>query len=612
MIRTIIAIVALGLALAARGGEACFSYAQPGAADDVVGTGKAQAYDVAIKLDGATFAGSKVKSMSVPLSSSANITDVKVWLTKKLSLSSSVNAPDIMSASAKSVDGMLTYTLAEPVTIGADGLFVGYSFNVFVADKDTEEPVQVVKGTEYTGLYLHGGTTWRSWTQVARTLKVVSKMTVTLEGDYADNDIRLGIAEDDITADLRKDRLTIPVSISNMGSFGPKDLELSYAFNGGAATTMNLKVEAPKSLYGQNVQFDLPVTNEARQGDNTLAIRIEKVNGQADINEQKAISLSMYGVTEYPVNRPLMEEYTGLWCSWCPRGFAALEYMSRMYPEQWIGVAWHGDDDMSIMRSAYFPTNVSTYPNATLNRGALIDPYWGAGEDGSTTIEDDWLAARAEFTPIAVDVVACRLAANPSNIMAQAAVRPVRPLKGDYRLLYYLVSDGLSNEDWVQLNQYAGSNPNNYAFPEMKQFCQGKAYMHGLVFNDIISMTSDVKGIAGSLPGELAVNSIYTHEYEFATAGVVNLKGYDLIGTAKSLHVVAAVVDYSTGRVVNSAKCTVSNIDGVADAVGEATVLSCEYYDLQGRPADANTRGLKIVRSVMSDGSVRVGKVAGL
>lgn len=133
--------------------------------------------------------------------------------------------------------------------------------------------------------------------------------------------------------------------------------------------------------------------------------------------------------------------------------------------------------------------------------------------------------------------------------------------------------------------------------------------MTNLVFNDVLAMATLARGLADSLPGTLEIGSEYTYSYTFETAGKETLQKYDIITPAKSLRIVAFVVDGATRTVINSAQVSIDNPSGIANVAVDATPIAIEYFDLQGRRiADTAPSGIVIERRIMSDGSCQSAK----
>lgn len=79
--------------------------------------------------------------MAVP----GGIANPVAWLSSELKLKRKngryLNAPDIAEATATVTDGVLSVSFAEPYVIPAEGVYVGYSFEVIELDASTSAPV---------------------------------------------------------------------------------------------------------------------------------------------------------------------------------------------------------------------------------------------------------------------------------------------------------------------------------------------------------------------------------------------------------------------------------------------------------------------------------------
>lgn len=71
----------------------------------------------------------------------------------------------------------------------------------------------------------------------------------------------------------------------------------------------------------------------------------------------------------------VVEEGTGTWCQWCPRGIVGIHSMTEKYPNDFIPIAVHVKDEM--MANTYSPLlaqHFSGYPSCTMNRLYHFDP----------------------------------------------------------------------------------------------------------------------------------------------------------------------------------------------------------------------------------------------
>ena len=80
----------------------------------------------------------------------------------------------------------------------------------------------------------------------------------------------------------------------------------------------------------------------------------------------------------------VMEEFTGTWCGWCPRGMRAVELLSEIYGDRFIPIGVHYNDVFESADFKYILDNYASggFPGCTLNRLTSSDPYNGSGEHG--------------------------------------------------------------------------------------------------------------------------------------------------------------------------------------------------------------------------------------
>lgn len=70
----------------------------------------------------------------------------------------------------------------------------------------------------------------------------------------------------------------------------------------------------------------------------------------------------------------LAEEATGTWCTWCPRGAVFMAKMKEDYPDDFIGIAVHNQDPMTLTSYNTGLTNLpgfSGFPSVVVRRQIL-------------------------------------------------------------------------------------------------------------------------------------------------------------------------------------------------------------------------------------------------
>jgi thiol-disulfide isomerase/thioredoxin len=83
-----------------------------------------------------------------------------------------------------------------------------------------------------------------------------------------------------------------------------------------------------------------------------------------------------------------MEEYTGTWCGWCPRGIVGLQLVNETYGDRVQTIAVHYDDPMET--SVYYSLLPGSFPNATVNRGEDTGIADEALNDKGQTRDGKW------------------------------------------------------------------------------------------------------------------------------------------------------------------------------------------------------------------------------
>jgi hypothetical protein len=84
----------------------------------------------------------------------------------------------------------------------------------------------------------------------------------------------------------------------------------------------------PVEAFGSEYVLSLPVSADAEAGSVAKQVSITKVNGGKNESAENKADFTLLSVTQLEARRVVMEEYTGLWCGFCPKGEAAVNRMS--------------------------------------------------------------------------------------------------------------------------------------------------------------------------------------------------------------------------------------------------------------------------------------------
>lgn len=583
------------LAGMAFGADVNYTYNLQGAEPRGFGFSKAETYDVAILVDEASFNGSQITAIEVALPGD-NIEATSVWLSSELKLERQngkyVNAPDLAVTDAVVENGVLRAVFAEPIAVTGP-LYAGYSFTVTEQGGDADMPVSVVDGDAEGGLFIHSSRTKLKWKSSVDQAEGVSAMKVTVAGNFADNAAVMKCAGDAVASAEADDNI-LSMIVANHGLNELRSVEYTYSV-GGNKGSGKFDFETPvPAIWGASVLVSVNVGNLAVKGEYEGVFTITKVNGADNTDASPAVAQTVIVYPFVPLNRPLVEEYTGLWCGWCTRGYACLENMREWYPGQFLALAYHSGDEMDFGASG--GDNVSGYPSAFLNNTSM----------SISNIYSQWPKLAANLAPLGVDVNVAWTDETMSVLKASANVRFIEDMsKGSYDLTYALVADGLTDKSWKQNNSYApkeGEEPKDSEdMPGYwgEFFTHGESVVRGLVYNDVALETTASNKYPNVIPSEIVAGETYSHTMTFEIGDK-----YSSIPLDKTkLRVVAYVTDKKTKKIVNAnSSDAIGDISSVGAVGVEPEIVRTQWYDLNGMEVSSPAKGIFIRIDTYTDG----------
>ncbi|MCO6489212.1 MAG: choice-of-anchor J domain-containing protein [Phaeodactylibacter sp.] len=276
-----------------------------------------------------------------------------------------------------------------------------------------------------------------------------------------------------------------------------------------------------------------------------IDVWVSDPNGETDEDDSNNMATAkISGVTFVPAKKVVIEEGTGGWCGWCPRGHVAMEYMRDNYPETFIGIAVHNRDAMAV--GPYDNgVNLSGYPGCNADRLIL----GGSVSNGLFVEYHDELIKR--ISPIKPGVEAIY---NPETRQAEINVSAEFVTKLDdinYRLCAVIVEDSVtgSGSGYNQVNYYSYQSNN---LPLVGAGHDWQAEPDPVPASDMVYMDvgrallGGYNGLAGIIPSSVVAGDVITHTFEY-TVPVVPVS-YD----PEHLRAVVLVLDGSTGEILNA------------------------------------------------------------
>lgn len=421
-----------------------------------------------------------------------------------------------------------------------------------------------------------------------------------MQSAHADKDNRaaLQVITENILGQKGTSNL-IEFQFLNTGNNAPTSMEVSTTIG---STVKTYQVELDGTVKKAKKGYvAVPVDFPAEAGTYTMTVRINKVNNVDNDASNPQRDATVISLEKFIKRVALLEEYTGTWCGFCPRGYIALEAMGRDMPDDVVCVAYHNDDPMDSPLMTE-PQRVSGYPSMYLNR---------EGSSISVSAPHTFIKeACKSAAPAGLSVTATWDDENFNSVTAKATVDFAADAPaGTYAVDYTLVQNGLRKDSWLQSNYYAGGQPDSND-PLWDIFIKGSSYVFDLTFNDVAIANSLYFQYAGAI-GAGTPTSPQNDQFTFS--GLKGLKGPEVTDLGSSeggdllimdptrTRVVASLYEVATGKVVNAAICDVApySQSGItAPVVDEADAdAPVEYYNLQGvKMAGELTPGIYVRR----------------
>lgn len=584
---------------------------QPGA------EGKRQTVNVAIRIDDPGLEGARVTGFTVPVPGKG-ASSFKGWLSKELKVSDRKIVADICEQDVTVGDAeaeTMNVVFDTPHAIPEGGLYVGYSFKI--GDELTEfvkKPIAIVDGDDPDGLYVYMTACHVNWRN-AKDLgnPGVSAMHVSIEGDFPKCGVKPSIGSEYFT--VSGDKTPLTVTIFNQGMSEVTDIDYSYQIGDGVKGEGKITLPQPlKALWNTKCDFDVELSSVTDLGTLPLKFTVEKVNGENNGCPSKTTESVLEVFPFAPKNRPLVEEFTGFWCGFCPRLYVTMETMHKKYGDEFVGVSYHNRDELTTVPNFTYPVEIpdETLPCVSINR---ID----IGNEIVGDTEQLWLEARRRMPAAEISVDINWKDESCAELVATSKVNFVRDCNGKkFKLAYFLVADNLSDESWKQTNYYATGKYGNLVGEYADRFNPGTGSeeVTGLTYNNIVLTSKGVFGTDAGYPDKISAGDSYTNDFTFEIPEdffcIVN---YPILEPVKipvdksKLRIVAAIIDAESSAVINSDSSAYSGSGAGVDTVSApGSPVRTVYYDLTGRNIAAPHDGIYIRVDEYSDGKRQVTK----
>lgn len=387
--------------------------------------------------------------------------------------------------------------------------------------------------------------------------------------------------------------LAVAVGITNNGKHDVAEYDLDFASEGyHYLHTVATPIASGMSTEVAIVLYDVPAGVGMAS---PLKVTISRLAGGDDgIPEDNSAMAAM----RLPRN-PVVEEYTGTGCGWCPRGLVGMDKLHERYGDRFVGIAIHRYNKTDPMYpNAYEELGFTGAPSCIIDRQEFVDPYYGSNEDICIDFEKEM--EKGAFVAITASA-----AYNDDRTMVDvtAEVSTQIDLSGA-ALAVVLTADSLTGETsaWRQSNYYSSNYKAAQLPDDLSQFGSGGERGENSfewIYNDVaIASYYDGERFDIRLP---RLKQFETTQLQTSIAMpdkdvLLQAIRYDLV------NVNVFVVD-AYGSIANAVKARVVDPTGVKelDRRHDANPREVARYTLDGRMTTHPQKGVNIVR--LSDGS---------
>lgn len=296
------------------------------------------------------------------------------------------------------------------------------------------------------------------------------------------------------------------------------------------------------------ITYPTPVNYSAIITKNITA-SVTMVNGAADSTPaDNSLTTNFTTVSQKSPKKVVIEEGTGTWCGYCPRGAVAMEYMDTNYPNDFIGIAVHNADPMEVTEYNS-GANFSGFPKMNVDRKVL-----------GTEVSNNEMVSQVNMrknliVPAKLDA-STSLVGSTMIINASATFR-TNFTNANFRLAVVIVEDEVKGtaSGYNQINYYYAGGPlgpmGNYS--SLPNPVPAAQMTYGHVGRMLLG---GYNGQAGSVPTTLTDGQVAG--YTFSTTIPAT---YD----ASKLKAVVLLLNATTGEIVNARSFQMNTL-GTSDA----------------------------------------------
>ena len=326
-------------------------------------------------------------------------------------------------------------------------------------------------------------------------------------------------------------------TLFNYGSSAITSLDINYQVNGGSVYTQTLSSLNIGLLTSYNYSHPT-VWAPSTSGVYVIKTWASNLNGNADMNNTNDTTTKTITIPSFfPNHIVVVEEGTGTWCGWCPRGAVFMDSLAAVYPTTSIGIAVHNGDPMtnSTYDNGLSPL-IGGFPTVVVDRVVSDDP------SNVFDVYDNVIGnfAFAELT------LNCTFDQTTRKLRGYSSANFAASLNGDYRFAIAITEDNVAGTatGYAQQNYYSYESQDlplvgaghDWQSEPKKVPATDMEYDHVARF-----IAGGFNGKSGTLPSSITEGNTYTDTtltYTVpASYNMANINAYLLLINATNGHV---------------------------------------------------------------------------
>lgn len=324
--------------------------------------------------------------------------------------------------------------------------------------------------------------------------------------------------------------LSIPVELTNRATNALTSAKFRITVGEQAPVEVTVDVDVPMLDDKQILTLNAPCLTKGL----SVPVKVEvlQVNGVDLLPTQltSAVgSVMCYGEGEAFIRNAVMEEGTGSWCGWCPRGIVIIERLLEEFPDgRFIPIGVHSGDNVST--PTYSGLSFGSYPACTINRTAKYGQVVDYNVCRSAVV--DVMESPAILT---IDLTVEPDPENPKIVTFKPEVQFAAGATGvDYRLAFVVTENGVGPQ--LQANNFAGGS-------EVMGGWENKPGIAEVYYDEVARGIYDYAGIKGSIPSNVEASATYTYPFTTPELNINDLQYCSFI---------AMVINARTGVIENA------------------------------------------------------------